>query len=125
MIRSLAAALGALALAAACATVPPMPDLSSLNGRWSGFGIIAQGGNASVEWIIKDGRFESTITSSNGAVVKNSGTITSVDGALIWENPANTGVLKLRQDRINRVLVLEGQNKESGLPIWGELTEVR
>ena len=125
MRRFLAVALVALALAAACATVPPIADLSMLNGRWAGFGLIAQGGNASVEWIIRDGRFDSTITSADGSVVKNSGTITIVDGALIWENPVNTGILKLRDDRGRRVLVLEGENKQTGLPIWGELTETR
>ena len=123
MLRSLTVVL-ALALSAGCATVPP-PDLSALNGRWTGFGLIAEGGNASVEWIIRDGRFDSTVTFTNGAVVKESGAISFMGGSVIWENPVNTGLLTMREDRGQRVLTLEGHNKQSGQPIWGELTETR
>ena len=58
-------------------------------------------------------------------MVKGSGALRIAGGATIWENPVTTGLLTLREIGGKRVITLEGQNKQSGQPIWGELTETR
>ena len=126
MIRSLAVVL-VLAFTAACATTAtkPITDLSTLNGRWTGLGIAPGGTSSSVEWIIKDGRYDATVVFPGGEVIRGTGALRIAGGATIWENPVNTGLLTLREVGGKRVITLEGQNRQSGQPIWGELTEAK